>query len=124
MSASEYLLLARKEIITREDNPPRIVAILDEGALYRSVGGPEVMREQLLALIEVIALPNVSVFIVPSHVGAYAGLDGSVALATAHGHTVGVREAPGQVTLWRTLPVSTFSNGSGRPSGSTLCHKI
>jgi transcriptional regulator with XRE-family HTH domain len=87
--------LARKEIISREDNPPRIVAILDEGALYRSVGGPEVMREQLLALIEAIALPNVSVFIVPSHVGAYAGLDGPVALATARGHTVGVRDAPG-----------------------------
>ena len=87
--------LARREIMTREEDPARIVAVLDESALYRPVGGPEVMREQLLALVEVIQRPNVSVFVVPKHVGAYAGLDGPIGLATVHGRTVGVRDAPG-----------------------------
>lgn len=87
--------LARWEVVTRDDNPPRVVVILDDSALRRPVGGPEVMHEQLTALVKAIERPNISVFIVPAHVGAYAGLDGPVALATAHGRTVGLRDAPG-----------------------------
>ncbi|MDG4763251.1 helix-turn-helix transcriptional regulator [Solwaraspora sp. WMMD406] len=87
--------LARWGVVTREANPPRVVVILDDSALRRPVGGPAVMHEQLTVLAEAIERPNISVFIVPAYVGAYAGLDGPVALATAHGRTVGLRDAPG-----------------------------
>jgi hypothetical protein len=36
------------------------VAIIDEAALRRDIGGPEVMRDQLLHLIEMAALPTVT----------------------------------------------------------------
>jgi transcriptional regulator with XRE-family HTH domain len=81
--------LTRQEVVTREANPARLVVVLDEGVLYRPIGGTAVMREQLLALVEAVRRPNVSVFIVPAHVGAYAGLDGPVALASGHRSIVG-----------------------------------
>nr|MDT0658364.1 helix-turn-helix transcriptional regulator [Micromonospora sp. DSM 115978] len=82
--------MARQVVVTRSDNPARLVVTLDEGALYRPIGGPAVMREQLLALVAAISLPNVSIYVVPSHVGAYAGLNGPLALASVHGRAVGL----------------------------------
>src|SRR5246500_866465 len=43
--------ISRQEILHR-DTPPKVWAVLDEGALRRVIGGPQVMREQLLHLIE------------------------------------------------------------------------
>jgi len=40
--------IARQEILTRE-NPPRLWAVMDDGALRRSIGGKAVMREVLRA---------------------------------------------------------------------------
>ncbi|MFY1687497.1 Scr1 family TA system antitoxin-like transcriptional regulator [Plantactinospora sp. WMMB782] len=45
------------------------------------------------------SLPHVSIFVVPSSVGAYAGLDGPISLATVQGRTVGVKDAPGESTV-------------------------
>ncbi|MDG4789460.1 helix-turn-helix transcriptional regulator [Micromonospora sp. WMMD1102] len=90
--------MAQGEILRRED-PPRVVAVLDEGLLYRPVGGAAVMHEQLRAVVDACSLPHVSVFVVPSHVGAYAGLDGPIGLATVHGRTVGVKDGPGEGTV-------------------------
>lgn len=87
--------LSRREAVTRDDGPPRVVSILDDSALHRPVGGMAVMYEQMTALVELIEQPHISVYVVPAHVGAYAGLDGPVALATNHGRTVGIRDAPG-----------------------------
>lgn len=87
--------LARGQIITRDENPPRVVAILDDSVLRRPVGTMTVMHEQLTALVSAIERVNVSVFIVPSYVGADAGLDGPVALATCQGRVVGARDAAG-----------------------------
>ncbi|WP_422773547.1 helix-turn-helix domain-containing protein [Plantactinospora sp. WMMC1484] len=88
--------LAQGKVVTREEDPPRVVVVLDEGALYRPVGGEAVMHEQLRAIVDACARPHISIFVVPSHVGAYAGLDGPIALATVHGRTVGVKDAPGE----------------------------
>lgn len=88
--------LARWQVVTRESEPPRVVAILDDSVLRRPVGNMQTMHEQLNALIEAVTTrPNISAFVVPAHVGAYAGLDGPVALATHLGRTVGLRDAPG-----------------------------
>jgi len=66
--------LKRQEILTRE-SPTRLHAIIDEAAVRRVVGGPEVMREQLAALIERAALPNVTVQLIPFEAGAHPGQD-------------------------------------------------
>jgi hypothetical protein len=56
--------MQRKSILTRV-RPPTIHCLIDEGALRRPVGGPEVMREQLENLVEVAQLPHVTVQVVP-----------------------------------------------------------
>jgi hypothetical protein len=68
--------MERQEILNRQQ-PPRIVAILDEAALRRVIGTDEVMRGQLNYLIELAERPNITLQIVPASVGAYAGLPGA-----------------------------------------------
>ncbi|NES15731.1 MULTISPECIES: helix-turn-helix transcriptional regulator [Micromonospora] len=79
--------LARQGILRRED-PPQFTAVIDEGILRRPVGGPETMREQLAALVEACAEPHVRIHVVPSSVGAYAGLNGPFVIATCPDHRI------------------------------------
>ncbi|GIG89312.1 helix-turn-helix domain-containing protein [Plantactinospora endophytica] len=74
--------LERRNILDVED-PPQVVAVLDEEALRRPVGGAKVMREQCLELARVAAEhPRLRLHVVPVGVGAYAGLDGQFTIAT------------------------------------------
>jgi hypothetical protein len=72
--------MKRQRILTRPDQPPRVHAILDEAALRRQIGGPEVMRSQLRRLLELSELPNVAVQVLPYAAGAYLGLSGAFTL--------------------------------------------
>jgi transcriptional regulator with XRE-family HTH domain len=65
----------RQKLITDEPNPPEYWAVLDEAVLLRTVGGPEVMREQLKKLVELASLPNVTLQVVPFSAGAHAGME-------------------------------------------------
>jgi hypothetical protein len=70
------LRLKRQELLTRHD-PPQLWLVVDEGALRRPFGGADVMRAQLDRLIEVAALPHVTIQAVPfNHVG-HAAAGGS-----------------------------------------------
>jgi transcriptional regulator with XRE-family HTH domain len=69
------LRMHRQQVLTQKEAPDLWV-ILDEGSLHRSVGGPAVMREQLQRLIDVAALPNVTLQVLPFSVGPHAGMDG------------------------------------------------
>jgi transcriptional regulator with XRE-family HTH domain len=69
------LRMHRQELLTRE-GAPDLWAILDEAVLRRLVGGPAVMREQLQRLIDVSALPNVTLQVLPFNAGPHAGMDG------------------------------------------------
>ncbi len=60
--------------------PLQLVALIDESVVHRVVGGPSVMQEQRRKLIEVAALPNVSMRIVPYGAGEHPFMGGSVAL--------------------------------------------
>jgi hypothetical protein len=61
-------------------SPLQVVALIDESVVHRVVGGPSVMDEQRRKLIEVAALPNVSMRIVPFDAGEHPFMGGSVAL--------------------------------------------
>src|SRR5262249_24811346 len=50
--------------------------VLDEAALRRPPGGPAVMRAQLEHLLEMTALPNVTLQIIPFDVGPHAAAGG------------------------------------------------
>jgi len=76
--------LERQEILTR-DEPPTLVAITDESALRRPVGGPDVMRGQLEHLVELSARRNILLQVVPLSSGGHAGLAGAFAIADLGG---------------------------------------
>jgi Domain of unknown function (DUF5753) len=54
-----------------------LVAIIDESALRRPVGGIEVLRAQLHELVVRAALPSVCLQVLPVSFGVHSGTDGS-----------------------------------------------
>lgn len=62
--------MERQEILRREE-PPWIVALLDEAAIRRVVGGRDVMREQLQHLLDTGQEPGVTIHIVPANAPVY-----------------------------------------------------
>ncbi|MFD9125591.1 Scr1 family TA system antitoxin-like transcriptional regulator [Kitasatospora sp. NPDC059571] len=64
------------------EDGPLLVVVLDEGALRRSVGGPEVMHSQLAHLLAVAARPNVALQVLPFAHHDAARPDTSMSLVT------------------------------------------
>jgi transcriptional regulator with XRE-family HTH domain len=73
------LRVARQALLTRVD-APRLWAVVDEAALRRPVGGPEVMRAQLERLIEATKLANVVLQILPFGAGAHPAMVGAFSI--------------------------------------------
>jgi Domain of unknown function (DUF5753)/Helix-turn-helix domain len=73
------LRLARQKQLTRPD-PPQLWAVIDEGALRRLVGGAEVMRAQIAALIDATKMPNVQLQVMPFDFGGHAAAGGSFSI--------------------------------------------
>jgi transcriptional regulator with XRE-family HTH domain len=72
--------MKRQEVL-QGDHPVNLWAIVDEAALRREVGGPDVMRVQLRHLAEVPeAYPHVTLQVIPFKAGAHAGMPGSFVL--------------------------------------------
>lgn len=67
--------ISRQEILMRE-HPPKVWAVLDEGALRRVIGGPKVMGAQLRHLIEMCDHPAVTLQILPFSAGAHRAMGG------------------------------------------------
>ncbi|MFF3460520.1 helix-turn-helix domain-containing protein [Streptomyces sp. NPDC002730] len=65
------LRMERKQAITREDSPLTLRVILDESALRRMIGGPDVMREQYEEIERLAARDNVAVQILPQKLVTY-----------------------------------------------------
>jgi transcriptional regulator with XRE-family HTH domain len=73
------LRMARQMLLTREQ-PPRLWAVVDEAALRRPVGGPEVMRAQLERLLDISKLPNVTLQILAFGTGAHPAMGNSFSI--------------------------------------------
>jgi transcriptional regulator with XRE-family HTH domain len=65
----------RRELLTSE-NAPKFSFVMDESVIHRLVGSAAIMSKQLLHLISVADLPNVTVQIVPFTSGLYPGTKG------------------------------------------------
>jgi transcriptional regulator with XRE-family HTH domain len=78
----------RQRLLTR-DPPLQLRVILDEGALQRQVGGPEVMAEQIAHLIDAAGSSNITFQILPFRSGAHIGVAGSFTLLTFPGPPTG-----------------------------------
>lgn len=67
--------LRRQSILLRQD-PPKLLAIIDELALCRLVGGREVLRRQLEHLVKESNRDNISLRVIPNDGQAHSGIDG------------------------------------------------
>lgn len=117
--------LERQAILSRE-SPAHLWFLMDEGALHRCIGGPKVMRDQLLHLEEVSHHTRVDVQIVPTEVGAHAGLLGAFVIATNATDTIYLETAgAGQITelpsvvdeitlTWEALRSEALPRGASR----------
>ncbi|MGW0801573.1 helix-turn-helix domain-containing protein [Nonomuraea sp. NPDC002799] len=68
--------MTRRTLLSRPD-APRLDAIIDEAAIRRSIGGQQIMDEQLGALLIAGRRANISVRILPFSAGHHAGLEGA-----------------------------------------------
>ncbi|GAA4595672.1 transcriptional regulator with XRE-family HTH domain [Actinoplanes octamycinicus] len=72
--------MERQKLVT--EGKLRLVAVMDEAVLHRQIGGAEVMREQLTAMLELAKLRNVTLQVIPFKEGAYASMLSSFAILT------------------------------------------
>ncbi|WP_156216088.1 helix-turn-helix domain-containing protein [Actinomadura litoris] len=69
------LRVQRQILVTRSLDPPVLRTVLNEAVVRRPVGGPSVMAAQVDRLVEVSALPNVSLRVLPYTAGEHQGLN-------------------------------------------------
>jgi transcriptional regulator with XRE-family HTH domain len=70
-------LRMRRQRILTSAHPTRLWAVIDEAALWRPIGGSDVTRDQLRALLDAARLQNITVQVMPFHVGGHAGEAGA-----------------------------------------------
>jgi len=73
-------LRQRRQAALERTDAPVLWAVLDEAALRRPIGGPEVMKAQIAYLIEQASRPNVTIQLLPYSVGAHAAEGGAFTL--------------------------------------------
>ena len=88
--------LTRQRILTQA-SPPSFAVVLDEAALHRMVGGPQVMAAQLTKILDVSALPNVMVQILPFELGAHPALESNFTILQLPDPTPGVVYVEGMI---------------------------
>jgi transcriptional regulator with XRE-family HTH domain len=69
-----------RQRLTGTETPLRFRAVIEEVVLDRPIGGPAVMIEQLEHLLEMMALDNVDIRVIPTDVGSHEALPGSFIL--------------------------------------------
>jgi transcriptional regulator with XRE-family HTH domain len=79
---------------------PQLSFVIDESVLYRQVGTAEVVRAQLMHLVDMMARPNVELQIVPRTAGVYPGSEASNFVVFEFGDGTGER---GQAGYLETL---------------------
>jgi hypothetical protein len=79
---SEFLQsrMGRQEILDQPGGPD-ITIVLWEPVLHHQIGTPQIMREQIVRLEELSRLPSTTIHVLPSAIGANAGLGGAINLA-------------------------------------------
>ncbi|WP_129842225.1 helix-turn-helix transcriptional regulator [Streptomyces sp. RFCAC02] len=66
--------MRRQALLTRTRQPLSLRVVLSEAVLLRPVGGPDVMFEQAERIVELSALPNVELRVIPFERGFHQGM--------------------------------------------------
>ncbi|MDB1086733.1 helix-turn-helix transcriptional regulator [Streptomyces sp. ACA25] len=69
-------LRMERQSLFNQVTPPRLIALIDEAALRRPVGGPSVMARQLRHLNEITSPPSLAIHVLPLNLGVHPGIDG------------------------------------------------
>jgi hypothetical protein len=88
--------LTRQRVLTQA-SPPSFAVVLDEAALHRLVGGRRVMAAQLAKILDMSALPNVKVQILPFGLGAHPALESNFTILRLPDPTPGVVFVEGMI---------------------------
>jgi len=70
------LRMGRQKLLSKE-NPPRLWAIVDEAALRRPMGGPNVLAAQIERLMDAVGEPNITLQVMPFRYGGHAAEGGA-----------------------------------------------
>lgn len=100
----------RQQILHRE-NPARLRAVIDEAAIRRAAGGTEVMRAQLLHLVQMAELPRVEIQVIPFEAGTHAGTQGPFTMldfAEGEPPAVYVENVAGELFLEQEEEIARF----------------
>jgi hypothetical protein len=73
------LRMTRKETLNRPD-APTFWAVLDEAVLRRLIGGRDVLRAQIVALLEACDTPNIRLQVIPFDSGGHAAAGGAFSI--------------------------------------------
>jgi transcriptional regulator with XRE-family HTH domain len=79
--------MGRQAVLARQP-PPKLRVVIDEAVLLRPVGGREVMRRQMLRLIEASERPTTSIQVLPLAVGAHPAVTGQFAVLDFASETI------------------------------------
>jgi hypothetical protein len=74
------LRMARKQVLDRGTDGPRLWAVLDEAVLRRPIGGRDVLRGQIEALLAACDSPNVRLQVMPFDSGGHAAAGGAFSI--------------------------------------------
>ncbi|WP_424528205.1 helix-turn-helix domain-containing protein [Sphaerisporangium viridialbum] len=104
--------LTRQHILARQ-NRPRLWVVVDEAAVRRVVGGPEIMRAQLHHLVSAAEEGKTTLQVVPFGAGAHAGTSGSFVILglpePAEPRVVYVETLTGDLYLEERSDVSAYT---------------
>ncbi|NUR03894.1 MAG: helix-turn-helix domain-containing protein [Streptomyces sp.] len=78
----EEMVAARmdRQLILKRQQPPVVWVVLDEAALYREIGGREVMRRQLAHLLGYFGQPWMQIQVLPFSAGQHSSMMGTFTL--------------------------------------------
>lgn len=74
-----HLRMQRQERFTKKDGP-KLWAVIDEATLKRTIGGRDIMSEQLQHLLHVADLPNITLQVMPFRYGMHAAEGGAFSI--------------------------------------------
>ena len=70
----------RQSGVLDRPEPPFLLVVLDEAALRRTVGGAEVMQEQVRHLVRLSKQPHIIIRVIPFDIGGHPGMRGGYTL--------------------------------------------
>ncbi|MEU3736999.1 helix-turn-helix transcriptional regulator [Streptomyces sp. NPDC032198] len=107
----------------RADNPPHIHAVIHEAALHMRFGGPHVMHQQLLKLVELSELPHVEIQIMPFTAVAVSALTTPFCHIASHDsalETVLLEHPAQSMFLYEEEPLAKYRRQFERLSAAAL----